>query len=473
MSAVRPQKPSRFPFRTVLVAVYLFLASAAAVNIGVHETKASALLGRIAAREDLNGTISNDINERSKNLGFVLSHLLRWIDPASETPAQAAAGQVQVLAMSRQLQEAFLGSVDGSVVLAGFTLLFIVAIFAFREGDQPDLRLRIYALLCVSLIFFVIGISLPVVTAVVKGQHRLIGGFIIQTASKGIVSTVLTLFKAGNWMIGLLLGGFSIAIPIFKAVAVLYSLIGNSRTRRAKTGKLLETIGRWALTDVMVAAVLLSCFSLNALKQEDGGIFAVPRIAFGFFVAYCMAAAWTSILLRRSGSGPNTASSSAVSLRQIATGSGLLIAALAGGASLSYYGLAESAFARETADAAVVKLVRTHAAILDNKARIGPEKPALIAFDVPFTGLLSIDLEAPNGATLGVAVSRQPSSAPNAKAATAAFEPVRGFPDEVTRPYRHSARVLAGHYRLAIHDEAGSGDRGPSETVKVHIALDP
>ncbi len=296
-TAMTTPRRSFFNFSTLLIAVYLFLAGAAAVKVGIHEFRSSAIIDQIAAKEDLNSVTSMDVALNERKMNFFVQYMLKLVNPKKTTTAEARQNQQERPHPDQGPEEAeFLASADASLALLGLTLMFLF-VAGGGEGSPAEINQRkIYALLSVSLIFFAIGIICPVLTAVVKGEHALIGGFIIQTTSKGIVSTVVTLFKSGDWIIGVLLTGFSICIPIFKGVATLAVCHGRSDEQRRKTGRLLEAIGKWALTDVLVAAVLLGCFSLNALHEDSGGIVAVPRFAFGFFVLYCVLAARTWLI---------------------------------------------------------------------------------------------------------------------------------------------------------------------------------
>src|SRR5665213_1775944 len=355
-----PRKSFFHPF-TLLIAVYLFVAAAAAMKVGIHEIRSSKIIDQIAAKEDLNSVTSMDVALNERKMNFFVQYMLKLVNPKKTTTAEATQNQQDIFTLIRDLKSEFLGSADASLALLGFTLIFLF-VAGGGEGSPAEINLRkIHALLAVSLIFFALGIFLPVLTAVVKGEHALIGGFIIQTTSKGIVSTVVTLFKSGNWVIGVLLTGFSICIPIFKGVATLVACGTGSSEKRTRLGRLLEAVGKWALTDVLVAAVLLGCFSLNALHEDSGGIVAVPRFAFGFFVLYCILAARTAYLLRRAVKAPAPAGT---------PGRGPLAAPLAlggallAGAAFGYFVFDNFAYAHELGDLAVVKLVRSHEDVL-------------------------------------------------------------------------------------------------------------
>ena len=343
----------RFPRASVLfAALYFLVAGAAGVAFGLHERQCSALIDAIASRQDLNHVTNMDVNLKPKQMGVFASFMLKLTNRKISDHGKALANQQEIEALIARLKPEAVASLNAAAALLGFTALFLAGAGLRPAGDPAAPALRLFQLLAASLVFFVLGISCPVLTASVRGQHVLVGSFIIETSSKGIVSTVITLFRSGNWMIGSLLAGFSIGIPIFKGVAVLYTLLRSSPGERARVGRLLEAVGKWSLTDVLVAAVLLGVFSLNAIRNSSGGIVAVPRFALGFFILYCVLAARTSYLLRRTG---RQALPPPPRPRWALAVAALLALALAVGSAGGYYGFA---LLDRSQDAAMLRLVR-------------------------------------------------------------------------------------------------------------------
>ncbi|HVW19663.1 MAG TPA: paraquat-inducible protein A [Opitutaceae bacterium] len=343
---------NRFPRAAVaFAALYFLVAGAAGVAFGLHERQCSALIDAVASRQDLNHVTNMDVNLKPKQMGVFASFLLKLTSRKISDHGKALANRQEIDALIARLKPEAIDSLNAAAALIGFTALFLAGASLRPAADPATSALRLYQLLAASLVFFVLGISCPVLTASVRGQHMLVGSFIIETSSKGIVSTVVTLFRSGNWMIGSLLAGFSIGIPIFKGAAVLYTLLRSSPGERARVGRLLEAVGKWSLTDVMVAAVLLGVFSLDAIRNKSGGIVAVPRFALGFFILYCILAARTSFLLRRDGRrtlppAPRPGRVAAVAL--------VLAAALAAGSAGGYYGFR---LLDRSQDAAMLRLV--------------------------------------------------------------------------------------------------------------------
>jgi hypothetical protein len=450
--------PRLFSGRLGLVALYLFLAAAAGMKIALHERETSTLIREIAAKQDLNNVTNMDVNLNPGRMGKLTSFLLKITNKNFTNQAKAVALQREIVDLIARLQQEISASATAGLALVLASVLFLVT-SRFWPGPGRGLPERqIYDLLAVSLVFFVIGISSPVLTASVKGQHMLVGGFVIETDSKGILSTVRTLFHSGNWMISSLLAGFSIGIPIFKGGAVLVTLLQTSAAKREKVGRLLEAIGKWSLTDVVVAAVLLAVFSLNAIKSADGGVTAVPRLALGFFIGYCVLAAFTSALLRRSARQRTRERVSRGRIAVAATASAL---ALGGGVlfgrGVSLNLLNEGATIRDTA---LIKLVRTNTELLEGKFTTRPERSVELPFTVPFHGTVAIVATVRGTTPVNVSIV---SDEPGAAAA-----PLKDFPAQSTLSYRRAASMAAGKYRLVLGDEGKA-----SEPVLLEVSLEP
>jgi hypothetical protein len=449
--------PARLTGRLGLLALYFLVAGAAAMKIAAHERATSRLIDQIAARQDLNHVTNMDVNLNPGRIGIVTSFLLKITNKNFTNQAKAEAVQRDIDQLLGQLRQEIYASGSACLVLLVTSLLFLGVSRLWPSAGRGSPDRQIYDLLAVSLVFFAVGIYCPVLTASVKGQQMLVGGFVIETESKGIISTVRTLFQSGNWIISLLLAGFSIGIPIFKGVAILATLAQPSIARRARIGRALEAIGKWSLTDVVVAAVLLAIFSLNAIKSADGGVTAVPRFALGFFIGYCVLAAFTSTLLRRSAGQPARERVSAGGWAATAAVVALALAAGAlAGRRLPFNFLHQGEVATDTA---LVKLVRTNTELLEGKFAARPGWPDALAFTVPFPGTIAVTASVRGGAPIGVSLVAGAGDRPG---------PLHGFPAETTASYRHAAELPAGPYRVVLRND------GPSnQNVLVEVSLEP
>ncbi len=224
-----------------------------------------------------------------------------------------------------------------------------------------------------------------------------------------------------------------------------------------------------SLTDVLVAAVLLGCFSLNAIKQDDGGIVAVPRFALGFFIFYCVLAARTSYLLKGAVKSPSAEGTSGPGRT---AGAITLASSLLAGAAFGYFVFDNFTFARNLGNIAVVKLVRTHTELNHSKVSVDSGHPAVIPFELPFRGTLTVSVKTSPKSPVEVEIVPDQTDASGAAENRPGGPPLHGFSAAETTSYRHSGAVSAGKYDLTIRNNSG-GDESQTVTAAFHITLDP
>ena len=117
-------------------------------------------------------------------------------------------------------------------------------------------------MLGLALVTFVIGISAPMLTL-----QKLI--WIKNTFS--LLSGVFALFAEGQYLLFLLIFGFSILLPASKFV-LLFTLWNRSVQlggRSIKYFHWLTLMGKWSMLDVFVVAVLLASIKLGAIASVE------------------------------------------------------------------------------------------------------------------------------------------------------------------------------------------------------------
>ena len=125
------------------------------------------------------------------------------------------------------------------------------------------------ALLLVAASALVFGIFAPMLT---------LQKLVLVTNTFSLYSGVVALFREGQWILGLIIFGFSIVLPGMK-IAVLFSIWNRSRIFSDSETKLfhwLSLLNKWSMLDVFVVAVLLASVKLGALASVEAhaGIYA-------------------------------------------------------------------------------------------------------------------------------------------------------------------------------------------------------
>lgn len=126
------------------------------------------------------------------------------------------------------------------------------------------LNRQLYPVLwCAATGLFLAGIGLPMFT---------LQSLWVFKDSVSIVSAVGKLAQSGQWGLAILIGGFSIVLPMAKLIALSPWPVGPV----ARFSHWLHALGRWSMLDVFVVAVLVVVVKLKALTkvQIEWGLYA-------------------------------------------------------------------------------------------------------------------------------------------------------------------------------------------------------
>lgn len=126
------------------------------------------------------------------------------------------------------------------------------------NASAPERHLLQFGVL-VAAVMFLAGASLPMMTL-----HQLV----VFDQSFSVVAGVVELFVTGKYLLGIIIGAFSLLIPAIKLVFLGWILATNhqSESQRRLVG-LMHAYGRWSMLDVMVVAVLLVTVKLGAIAS--------------------------------------------------------------------------------------------------------------------------------------------------------------------------------------------------------------
>lgn len=127
-------------------------------------------------------------------------------------------------------------------------------------------------LLLLSLLLLLLGATLPLMTVerlwIFEQHFSLLGG-------------LLQMWQQGHWPLALVLGGFSLLMPLAKLTVLGRILMWLWRDRSGSSGlerwlHWMHGYGKWSMLDVFVVAVLLTSVKLGALAnvQLHSGLYA-------------------------------------------------------------------------------------------------------------------------------------------------------------------------------------------------------
>jgi len=132
--------------------------------------------------------------------------------------------------------------------------------------------------LIVSALSFMLGLFLPLIT---------ISKFVVINNSLSVMSGLGELINSGQIFIFLIVGLFSVVLPIVKIVFLFLLLQSKpiNSTRYNKLLYLMHEYGRWTMLDVMVVAILIVTVKLGVIASIEVH---VGLYLFGFAVLLLM-----------------------------------------------------------------------------------------------------------------------------------------------------------------------------------------
>ncbi|MGB5445804.1 MAG: paraquat-inducible protein A [Psychromonas sp.] len=141
--------------------------------------------------------------------------------------------------------------------------------FFHRVSGALDNTKILRWLLTLATLLFLVGLFLPMIT---------ISKFVVIENSLSVISGLGELVSSGQILIFLIVGIFSVIIPILK-IGFLFLLLEPDITTSNQHKRLLYLMheyGRWAMLDVMVVAILIVTVKL--------GVIATIQVHFGLYL---------------------------------------------------------------------------------------------------------------------------------------------------------------------------------------------
>ncbi|RME56001.1 MAG: paraquat-inducible protein A [Deltaproteobacteria bacterium] len=172
----------------------------------------------------------------------------------------------------------------------GCAILFLAS--GFWIGGK---RRLIVHLLLLSTVALLLGLSTPILSIVSYKEFPLLGQVVFQYHAKGIATTIATLWRSGNLVVGGALLLFSVVIPLLKTLVMVVAAAGTRHRVVVKGVELTHTIGKWSMADVFVVALFLAFFALD----EDAFTDAELQIGLYFFLGYVLFSMVAAHLLGR------------------------------------------------------------------------------------------------------------------------------------------------------------------------------
>lgn len=122
------------------------------------------------------------------------------------------------------------------------------------------MRLRLLVALAFALL--AVGLFAPVIT---------LEKFVLIENTFSVISGVYQLVLEGRWFLFVIIGGFSVLLPMLK-LYILHRLLGGHCRNAERLRHYLHWMhlyGKWSMLDVFIVAVLVVAVKLGALAQVE------------------------------------------------------------------------------------------------------------------------------------------------------------------------------------------------------------
>jgi paraquat-inducible protein A len=190
--------------------------------------------------------------------------------------------QLEELNRHKELQSAYAESVEIMTKLSGGTALVLLVLAWFARSDVGDVA---YAMLGIAFISLLVGLATPILSIEASKELPVLGDTLLQYQSKGVLSTLDTLYDNGYWWLALVLLIFSVVLPMMKTAVGGLTFFSRTSPLLERWFHISHHLGKWSMADVFVVAILVAFF---ANSGADSLTHAEVRPGLWFFLAYVL-----------------------------------------------------------------------------------------------------------------------------------------------------------------------------------------
>ncbi len=139
------------------------------------------------------------------------------------------------------------------------------ALYAMSFSDRPLAYRLALVLLPISAVLYFVSLTMDVV--VVETTVKLFGIGRTTVDHLRLLTTIESLYKAGEMVLTVLITAFTIVFPVGKylALAFVMARFGESSSSRVLTW--IKNLGQWSMGDVFVVALLVVVLRINSAEQ--------------------------------------------------------------------------------------------------------------------------------------------------------------------------------------------------------------
>ena len=136
-----------------------------------------------------------------------------------------------------------------------------------------------FVLLISSFILLYLGVTEPMlkISAEYAGQE-------VFKYKQSILQAVDTLYEGGYLLVAFLILFFSVMIPVFKGIVILWVFFFGEVDKKTSAHNFIFRIGRWSMADVFAVGVFIAYLGSKASGMLDASI----EVGFYYFTGYCI-----------------------------------------------------------------------------------------------------------------------------------------------------------------------------------------
>lgn len=166
-------------------------------------------------------------------------------------------------------------------------ILLLILIGAFLT----DLRVFTFFGGLSALVVLYFGLFTPLLTVTIHKEFEYIGDVVLSFESKSLLGSVVKLWESGEIAVASVILLFSILIPLFKTLSLMFVAVVMQSTFAHGIVKFFKSIGKWSMLDVFVVAVLL----VYLTSSGSGVSHAEIQVGLYFFLAYVIVSMLVSL----------------------------------------------------------------------------------------------------------------------------------------------------------------------------------
>ncbi|HTB23579.1 MAG TPA: paraquat-inducible protein A [bacterium] len=271
-------------WQRVFALCYLLVASYAGLRTVEYTNAATDHLDQACGMRSLRNEgaqVAEKFTQQHRIIGpVIVSYLYQHAHLPSLRQSTLALAEVRPMDDKAAREEAV--AMRWSWALMGLSLAYLLAAVLGSKSDR--LRHFLFAFTGVSAVSFVVGITASAMM-ISTGIKDFFGTTpVIQHEVRSVSSVIVELFVKGHWIFGGFVTLFSVVTPAVKIVLTFLAALTTTESANSKISKFLNAIGKWSMSDVFVAAILLACFTI----KSAGGTQVVPFRGLNYFAAYCL-----------------------------------------------------------------------------------------------------------------------------------------------------------------------------------------